>query len=714
MSLDLNRTRDCLAWGALAGAATWSAYAVVEFAFTSLVFRATRPYAVFTGWHWQLTAMLVLGYLVAGPVAGAAAGLVVHLLRNTSLGENQPYRALETAAVLALVATWVLNLVFGAGDPVGLGLIVVGAAFALLLVICLASPAWMDRVGFLTNYWVAAGLLLALGQEDSMVRNGVGMQIGARIGVWSLVLAGAIGVAVVAAVAAGRWLQPKLAGSRWGLPGVGVASVAAAIALMAASQGLAVPGATAEAAPSTVGGDGRPNVVLIVMDTVRADHLSLYGYQRDTTPQLRALAQEAVVYNNSISAADLTLTSHASLFTGMYPSWHGAYCQPPEATYGRELAKEYPTVAELLKKAGYETLGVAANLYLRADFGLERGFDVFRIPRPVPMLPDESRYLLRRLVRHGLSYGFDTAQFDRLYSRGEDIDLGAFDTLEHRSRPGDPFFLFLNYMDAHFPYVPPAPFSASFPGRQSRTTQDDLLAEQYLIANGTAQPPEYRPHCVSQYDGGIAYEDAQIGRVANWLKRHNAWDNTLFIVTSDHGEAFGERNRVGHANSPYQNLLHVPLLVKYPRGARSGREQRLASLTDVAPTILSAAGAAVPASMQGRNLMAIDSSPPREIFGETFPCPVIRPAECLSGCSAKAVYSWPLKFISMSNGKRELFNLAEDPDEKRNLYVLEMPRALDLGGDLKAWMKDMPAQERQSKQVDPEKLKQLKGLGYVQ
>ena len=191
---------------------------------------------------------------------------------------------------------------------------------------------------------------------------------------------------------------------------------------------------------------------------------------------------------------------------------------------------------------------MAANLYLRSDFGLERGFDEFRIPRPVPLLPDETRYLLRRTLRRGLSFAVDTAQYDRLYSLGEDIDTALFSALQGPAKPGAPLFVFLNYMDAHYPYVPPAPYNASFPGKRPRLTQDDLEAEQTAITKGQPEPAEYRPHCESQYDGGIAYMDAQIGKIIDWLKQEKAYDDTMIVVTADHGESFGERHRVGHAN----------------------------------------------------------------------------------------------------------------------------------------------------------------------
>ena len=466
-----------------------------------------------------------------------------------------------------------------------------------------------------------------------------------------------------------------------------------------------------EAASPALAGTGRPNILLIVMDTVHADHLAVYGYERDTTPNLRELARDSMVYTNAISASDITLTSHASLFTGMYPSWHGAYCDPQNAAYGRAISNRYPTIAELLHSGGYQTTGVAANLYLRADFGLERGFDRFRIPRPVPLLAAENAFMLRRGLRRGLSLLFDTAQFDRLYALGEDINAELFAELAALSKPGAPAFTFVNYMDAHFPYVPPAPYDMRYPGRRSGMTQDDLEGEQKVLVSGNGEAPGYRPHCVSQYDGGIAYVDHQIGEVVTWLKRRGAYDNTMIVVTSDHGEAFGERHRVGHANSPYQNLLHVALIVKYPHQAHRGTEERPVSLTDVAPTILEAAGIAVPQTMQGRSLTAVAD---RDIFSETFPCPVAHSPDCPNGCTARAIFSWPYKFITTSNGHRELFDLSGDPTESRNLYVQQPERAAQLAGRLSLWMKSMPQQSRETHTLSPEDLRRLKSLGYVQ
>jgi arylsulfatase A-like enzyme len=700
--------QDYVFGGAAYGAAAWSAYAVVEFLSSSVLFRLTRPYATFTPWHWKLTGELLLGFLVVGPILGAVAGFLLWLLRNTEGVRVSPRRALEIAASLTLSLAFLVNVLLAPGNTNGSTRLWLSAlGFVLLLAVSLRSRTWMDRIGLLANPWIISGLLLGLGQYFALADMMAAAQLGARIGSWSMLL----GIALLATLGLAVWIGRggRFAARRW----ITATSIASAAALAIVSFTLSLGGqAEVHAAAPSIASATRPNVVLIVMDTVRADHLSALGYERDTTPNLKRLAADSVLYTHGTSASDITITSHASLFTGMYPSWHGAYCQPPEAAYGRELAKQYPTLAELLHKSGYQTVGVAANLYLRSDFGLERGFEEFHIPRPVPLLPDGKLYLLRTVLRRGLSYVVDTAQFDRLYSLGEDIDTTLFSSLEHRSKPDAPLFVFVNYMDAHFPYVPPTPFSASFPGRHPHITQQDLDEEQSIISRGQGQPAEYRPHCVSQYDGGIAYIDAQVGKVVDFLKRANAYDNTMIVVASDHGEAFGERRRVGHANSPYQNLLHVPLLIKYPHSSHRGPEDRPVSLIDVAPTVLAATTTPVPSTMQGRNLA--DPIDARPIYSETFPCPVIVPPECPNGCTAKAIISWPMKYISSSNGKRELFDLSADPDEQRNLYIQQQERALAMDGALSAWKRNLPTQTRQTKEVDPEKLKQLKGLGYIQ
>ncbi len=704
----LSSVRDFVIRGATLGAATWSAYAVTEFLFSSLLFGLARPYAVFTPWHWQLTLLLLLGFLAVGAALGAVAGLAVFGIARTGVFQDNASTVLESAATLTLVAAYVGNtLANSLSLNGGLPILIASLSFAALLLVEMRSSRWSARFGLLTNPWVISGVLLGLEQEFDLLNMDTAQQLGGKVQLAAALVAGTLIVLAAASLFTGRWLRPRISERRWGAATVAVLAALALTSAMLASRH------TVQAAPlnSTGSAAGKPNVVLIVMDTVRADHMSVYGYERETTPNLKVLAQDSAVYTHAQSAADITLTSHASLFTGMYPSWHGAYCQPPEAAYGRELSKNAPTLAQIYRDRGYATLGVAANLYLRSDFGLERGFREFHIPRPVPVLADENRYQLRRTMRRVLNLVIDTSQFDRLYSRGEDINQDFFETLDHHRDANAPFFGFLNYMDAHFPYIPPAPFDRIFPGKTSTIPQDDFENTQIGISAGGPVPANYRAYWLSQYDGGIAYLDAQVGKIVAGLKQRNLYDNTMIVVTSDHGESFGERHRVGHGNSPYQNLLHVALLIKYPQSKQRAVVAESVSLIDVAPTILETTGFPIPPSMQGQSLAKQPSALGRELFSETFSCPVMQPADC-AGCSARTVVSWPFKYISFNTGKKQLFNLEADPDENRDLAD-GTPETARLRGELSAWMTKTPAQSRQKVQLSPEEMKRLKSLGYV-
>ena len=700
-------------WGAVLGAAGWSAYAAAEVVFASLLFGFTRPYAVFRPWHWQLTGVLLMGYLVVGAAAGALSGLAVFGLSRMGQVRKDSPAVLEAAAALTLAGAVVWNTAANAMGLTGaIPVLIAAVVYVLLLLVELRSDVWSERFGMLTNPWVIAGVLLGVEQVADLMDMASGQQLGGNIGLAVHLLEGALIVLIAAAVWLGRKLRPGMPAVRWagGTLALGVLLIGSMEAMGMARPAAATVVAQSAAVPAPAG--ARPNVLVIVMDTVRADHLSLYGYERDTSPNLKALAQDSVVYTRAQSAADITLTSHASLFTGMYPSWHGAYCKEPDAAYGRPVQKDVPTLAELLRAQGYTTLGVAANLYMRSAFGLDRGFQEFRIERPVPLLSDENRCQLRRQMRRLLNLAIDTAQFDRLNSNAEEIDDQFLTTLDDRLQAAGqaPFFGFINYMDAHFPYIPPSPWDRKFPGKSSTLSKDTLEADQYVIAKGETIPAEYQPYCISQYDGGIAFIDAQIGRIVAGLKQRGLYDNTMIVVTSDHGEAFGERHNVEHGNSPYQNLLHVALLVKYPKGAHTGRVESPVSLIDVAPTVLQQTGAAVPGTMQGRSLL--DASGPAQIFSETFHCQVIQSVAC-DGCGARAVVAWPYKYIAFLQGRRQLFNIESDPNENRELSGTMAAEVSDLGQAVTAWGKTIPKQSVQQMKLSPDEMKRLKSLGYV-
>jgi arylsulfatase A-like enzyme len=310
-------------------------------------------------------------------------------------------------------------------------------------------------------------------------------------------------------------------------------------------------------------GDDRPDVVLIVLDAARADHLSPYGYARPTTPHLDALAAEGVRYTHAIANGTWTVPGHAALFTGRLPLSHGAY-HAPNAYAVSAINPDVPTLAEQLATAGYDTAAFVGNeTYLTPRLGFGRGFALYRTDevRPAARL---AHHVTRWIHRHA----------------------------------GDPMFLFLNVLDPHEPYRARAPYDVLFPGRMEGLGD---VSGQYH-ATGHVPGTDVLGHCISQYDGELRYVDDQLGRIFDQLRAEGRWDDALVVVTADHGELFGEHGHLGHGGVPWDALVHIPLLVKYPGGQPRGVEDRPVSLVDVAATVLDVAGIPREPGLQGRPL----------------------------------------------------------------------------------------------------------------
>ena len=308
-------------------------------------------------------------------------------------------------------------------------------------------------------------------------------------------------------------------------------------------------------AGAACGRDPRPDVFLIVLDTVRADHLGAYGYGRDTSPVLDALAREAVLYRTAIAAGTWTPPSHASLLTGLLPSVHGVERVDEGVGSGvHALNPEIDTLAERLQAAGWGTAAFVGNSgFLAPVFGLAQGFEKYRL--------------------HGLGSVDDLVP----------VVVGWLE------RQGDrPLFVFLNVIDAHAPYEPPAPYDRMFPGWLDPPPPPHPQEEIY--AQGGAPTPAQIAHYVGRYDGEIRHVDDRLGELFAALRRLGRYDDALIVVTSDHGELFGEGGRWGHGGDPVLELVHVPLIVKYPQRSRVGVETQPVSLVDVPATILATLG----------------------------------------------------------------------------------------------------------------------------
>jgi arylsulfatase A-like enzyme len=461
---------------------------------------------------------------------------------------------------------------------------------------------------------------------------------------------------------------------------------------------------------------GRPNILLIVLDTVRADHLSLYGYDRRTTPHLEEMARESVCYRNAVSAADVTLSSHASMFTGLYPSWHGAYPTPGN-DLGR-LDSSFHTLAEILSENGYGTFAVLANFgYLRPEFGMAQGFAYYDVRSPVQTLPAAASYFPRALVRSAFDSIVSTAELDRIYRRADQITDGALHVLDSRDARSGPFFLSLNYMDAHEPYSPPAPYRDLFPGRDPHFDNGRIgtLRRQLATHHRPADADGTLRHIVSQYDGAIAYMDSELNRLFEAMKRAGVYENTLIVVTSDHGEALGERDDLGHPASVHRELVHVPLIVKYPRAVQAPAGQWIetpVSGVDLLPTVLETAGIPVPENVQGQSLRR-PMDPGRVIIAESFLDDHLRRLHRRTDLVQRALYQGRWKLIGSTSGKRELYDVAADPSESRDLFNPDEAASQECSATLDRWVRIIPAR-RITPRMDQQTKARLKSLGYIQ
>jgi arylsulfatase A-like enzyme len=268
-------------------------------------------------------------------------------------------------------------------------------------------------------------------------------------------------------------------------------------------------------------------------------------------------------------------------------------------------------------------------------------------------------------------------------------------------------------MDAHWPYAPPPPFDVRYPGKNELTTEiSDLFKLVMTLKRGVTR--KERQHLISQYDGEIAYLDFHLGKLFAQLKELDLYDNCLLIITSDHGEAFDERNLLGHGSSVYQDQIHVPLIIKYPKVRSKRFVNEPVSLVDLMPTILDLLGYQVPGGVQGQSLLRLETSSRRVVISESFSMGEVVNLHPRFHRVERAIFLDPLKFISSTNGKRELYDLSKDPHEQKNLYKPDDPTSRQMEAKLDEWVKSIRSHPSQPAKLDRETLERLKSLGYVQ
>jgi len=401
------------------------------------------------------------------------------------------------------------------------------------------------------------------------------------------------------------------------------------------------------------------NVVLVTLDTTRADRIGCYGDPTATTPNLDRLAAEGVRFARATSPAPMTLPAHTSILTGKYPPGHGVR---DNGLYA--LAQEQQTLAEILKAEGYATAAAIAGFPLVAAYGLDQGFDLYddRLARPRD-----------RLFGPG---GQPQAQVFGHHRRGALVNEVMLPWLERHA--GGPFFAWLHYYDPHHPREP--------------------------------LPPYDQLHADDPYAAEIAYADECLGAVLDRLQALGLWECTLIVVTADHGEGLGDHRESTHSYLVYEATQHVPLIVRAPDGRRGAVVDDPVSLVDIAPTVLDLLGLEQRPAMQGQSLVALLAgapAPARPLYAET-----LSPRLSHGWGELRALYQGRWKYI---HGPRpELYDLAADPGELANLVAAEPALAERLQAELASFLASHAAAgSAPAAPIDEQSRQQLMALGYV-
>jgi arylsulfatase A-like enzyme len=269
-------------------------------------------------------------------------------------------------------------------------------------------------------------------------------------------------------------------------------------------------------------------------------------------------------------------------------------------------------------------------------------------------------------------------------------------------------------MDAHWAYRPPPPFDVRYPGKDDSLTQEISELEKLVLTLRRGVTQKERQHLISQYDGELAYLDFQLGRLFARLKELGLYNSCLLIITSDHGEAFGEKSLLKHATSVYQDQVHVPLIIKYPTITKKSVVNEFVSLVDLMPTVVDVLGYEVPPGVRGQSLLKLEHTNGREVISESFATGSRRGMHPRFRRVERAIFLGTFKLISSTNGKRELYDLSKDPHEQHNLYRADDPVSQQLEAKLDEWVKSVRPRRGQPAKLDRETLDRLKSLGYVQ
>ena len=443
-----------------------------------------------------------------------------------------------------------------------------------------------------------------------------------------------------------------------------------------------------------------PNVILITLDTVRASSLQLYGYERPTAPNLTELGETSVLYEHAYSHTSWTLPTHQTLFTGRYPS-------ELSISWGADrLQEDHITLAEILRIVGYRTGGVIGGPYCGSAFGIAQGFDYYEDNLPTASTPFLGR-LLNRMVPNLF------AQAGK--RRAHHVNEFVFRWLEAHS--DTPFFLFVNYFDAHAHLDPPYPYRDAFEGaygplRSFFTAQG--RAEETVTEGKREMSKREQEHWIALYDCEILFLDSQFGELIARLKSLGVYNNSVIIVAGDHGHSYGEHNLAGHGGWVFEECVRVPLLIRYPSGKQGGTVvSKRFGLVNVFPLILSELGIPMPTSLQ-RPVTATEYE--QCILENGRRNPRKKRVFRYAGHDLRAIYDGHYKLVTIDGEPAELYNLEQDPGEVSNLLTIEGEKTEELYGALRGILDRMLAPvvgSSDERELEEELIRQLKAVGYL-
>ncbi len=473
---------------------------------------------------------------------------------------------------------------------------------------------------------------------------------------------------------------------------------------------------------------GRPNVLWIVMDTVRADGLSCYGNERETTPVLDQLAREGALFEQGFATAPWTLPSHASMFTGTFPSKHGL-TGAVAATEHLALRKtREKLIAEIFQAQGYATVGFAENPWLSSGSGLDKGFtdffDIWEVE--VDKLTFLERALLRAQSKGMIPYSFTN------------YTIASVKRWLRHADPQKPFFMFINFMDAHSPYTPAEPFKSRYLNGRSVSPEVVQASNDTLmyVAREVDLTQEDMEVLVALYEAEISYLDSKLSELLELLRKGNVLDRTVVVVASDHGENFGWQHLMTHVFALNDELLRVPLIFRYPPLIPAGKRiGDFVQLVDIFPTLLDLVGFDFDGKeqLQGLSLLPMMTDDARSyperraVFAENDADVALLESAKIKYVSfnwdvyerpLRAVREENLKYVWAGDGKHALYDFSVDEKEEENLIDIKTDEAKALAVALENWLASFehapPPSQEEMQVIDPELREKLRSLGYIQ